>query len=112
MDRIQRDKNSPLCMLEHEMLSKLSVIIGSCDLALEQMKADNTPEPQVERRVTVVREMAWELVAQVREHGCELDRTTRKVLLAELSRKPHRVQGDAGLAVAVDKKVDPLEAPH
>lgn len=108
MDRIKGNGNTPTCLLSHTFLNKLSVIIGSCDIALEQMKIDNTTETQAQRRVIVVRQMAWELVAEVREHGCELDRTSRIVLM-ELSQTQRPVQGHAGLVGAVDAKGNPLE---
>ena len=110
MVRKQESKNAPSCLLSHAALNKLSVIIGSCDLALQQMKASKARQPQTERRVAVVREMAWELVNQMREYGCQLDTATRSRLLTTPNREQTSVESSARLVVAVDKQCDPLKA--
>lgn len=109
MDRKTSNASTPTCLFSHTLLNKLSVIIGSCDIALEQLKTDSTPESQVGRRVTVVREIAWELVDELKDHQCLLDGVTKTALMLELSRH-RRLQGETKLVRAFDEKRDPLKA--
>lgn len=102
MVRKQESKEAPSCLLSHEALNRLSVIIGSCDLALQQMKASKTRQPQAERRVEVVRQMAWELVNQVREYGCQLDTATRSRLLTTPNREQTSMESSAQVDAAGD----------
>lgn len=110
MDRTRGGKNQPKCFLSHVVLNKLSVMIGSCDIALEEMKAGKSAEAQIERRVTVVREMAWDIVKEVREYGCELDQAGRAALLSALRQESRSGQAGTGRIVAVDQKGDPLQS--
>ena len=108
MDRTNGGQNKPKCFLAHNILNKLSVIIGSCEIVLESLKGEKPCEPPVERRVAVVREMAWELVNEVRERGCELDRAARTALLSTLCGEVQST--NAGVIRAIDAEADPSKA--
>jgi hypothetical protein len=87
MNRKEGESSKPKCPLAHLVLNKLSVIIGSCDLALEESSGPEIPASQLEPQLRVVREMAWDVVRELRARGCELDQATKSPMMAELCRK-------------------------
>lgn len=66
----------PVCMLLHELINDMSIIIGNVDLATEKMPAN----PDCAKRLQVIGETARHVVRGLQEHQCELTgllRTTR-----------------------------------
>jgi len=80
-------KYQPRCLLSHEFLNKLSVIIGSCDLLLEEQAESPNLDAQRARRVEVVRDIARQMAGDLKEHTCELDGLTKTLLLRDAGTK-------------------------
>ena len=66
----------PVCMMLHEMISQLLVIIRHCDLATEEVPTDSA----CAKRFRIIGETARRVAQGMHEHQCELTdllRTTR-----------------------------------
>ncbi len=81
MESAKRDSYQPACMMSHEFLNKLSVIIGTCDLLQETADSDS---PCVRRLITI-REIAQHMANQLKQHQCQLDCVTRTMMLSRES---------------------------
>lgn len=57
----------PVCMLAHELLNRLTVIIGNCDLAIER-----AAELAWIKHLYTIRETARCMVVELNRHQCEL----------------------------------------
>lgn len=69
-----------MCSLSHQILNKLSVIIGSCDLLMEDLEESANPDAQTIRRLEMVRDVARELGEEVKERRCVLESEMRIAL--------------------------------
>jgi len=67
----------PVCMLAHEMINRLSVIIGNCDLMNEKAKADS----ECVKRLSAIRDSAQSMVTELNRHQCELQGLLRTTVL-------------------------------
>ena len=67
----------PVCMLVHEMISRLSVIIGNCDLVEKKISADS----ECSRRLFAIRESAHVMAEELNRHQCELNSLMRTVVI-------------------------------
>ncbi len=66
----------PVCILAHELINKLSTIIGNCELVSERAPAD----PECVKRLSIIEETARGMAAELNKRQCELTvllRTTR-----------------------------------
>lgn len=57
----------PVCMLAHELLNRLTVIIGNCDLAIEK-----AADLEWVRHLSTIRESARCMVVELNRHQSEL----------------------------------------
>ena len=80
-------KHQPRCLLSHEFLNKLSVIIGSCELLLEDQGESPNLDAQTARRVGVIRDIARQMAGDLKERACELDGLTKTLLWREAGTK-------------------------
>jgi hypothetical protein len=62
--------NKPICLLSHELLNKLSVIVGHCDL----VKPSESPE-KVCAHVTEIRIAAQSMAKYLQQTQCAVART-------------------------------------
>jgi light-regulated signal transduction histidine kinase (bacteriophytochrome) len=70
-------KHQPACLLSHDLLNKLSAIIGFCDLLME--KAEEKGEDQeCVRQLGTVNDLARSAVKTLLEHQCELSVVIRR----------------------------------
>ena len=67
----------PVCLLAHEMINRLSVIIGNCDLAESKLPADS----EYSKRLFAIRENARTMVAELNRHQCELQGLLRTTVV-------------------------------
>jgi len=67
----------PVCMLAHEMINRLSVIVGNCDLMGTKIPADS----ECAKRLSAIRESARIMAAELNRHQCELNGLMRTTLL-------------------------------
>ncbi len=69
----------PICMLAHECMNKLSVIIGHCDLA-----GETTPgESDYLERIATIRDTANAMADAMSGHQCELSELLQFVPVEE-----------------------------
>lgn len=68
MEKSARECNRPLCMLAHDLINKLSVIIGSCDLLTDPGRLDL----QGEKHVQLIRATAKSMAERLSHEQCHL----------------------------------------
>ncbi len=63
----------PLCLLSHDLINQLAVIIGNCDLVSKE-----APEgSERARRLSLIREVAKKMAKQLHQHECNVDARIR-----------------------------------
>jgi hypothetical protein len=67
----------PVCMLAHEMINRLSVIVGNCDLMGTKISADS----ECAKRLSAIRESACVMAAELNRHQCELQGLMRTTVM-------------------------------
>jgi hypothetical protein len=68
------ERHAPACMLAHQMINKVSAIIGHCDLFLEKTEP-GTPHAN---RISVIREIAQTAVKELVEHQQQVEAETQR----------------------------------
>ena len=63
------EKHQHACLLAHDVVNKLSAIIGFCDLLVENAEQ---PDTECATRLTSIRELAKSAAKQLIDHQCEL----------------------------------------
>jgi hypothetical protein len=105
-------KHRPSCLLSHDIINKLSVIVGNCDLMLEFEAGSELHDAALRRRVEVIRGTAAELAKNVTRHACNLDTVTRTILLRDSATESVENSGEKSSRVEVrevDGQIDPLK---
>ena len=64
--RLRGEKYEAHCMLAHDMINRFAVIVGYCDLLLEQPPSD----PMVSRRLLLMREIAKSAAGELVQREC------------------------------------------
>jgi hypothetical protein len=67
------EEHHATCSLSHRFINSLTVIVGSCDILREKAEHSEEADPQCLRRLALIREVAMELVSEVKGHACQLD---------------------------------------
>jgi len=67
----------PDCLLAHDLINKLTTIVGACELL--QDKAEDDPECM--RRLLTIQETAKSIAKDLQEHQCHLEDAVRKQLI-------------------------------
>lgn len=70
MRELDREKYRPECPLAHELINKLSVIVGHCDLLVEQV-TERTPAFD---RALLIRNLAKSVAEELGQLECDLIR--------------------------------------
>jgi hypothetical protein len=65
---IDGEKYQPNCMLAHDLVNRFAVIVGYCDLLLEEVSED----PKRSRRLLVMRDVARSAAEKLVDDGCRL----------------------------------------
>lgn len=68
------ERHQPVCMVAHDLVNKLSAIVGHCDLLIEITERD----PEYARRLTLIRDIAKAAAEELAEHQRKLAAETRK----------------------------------
>ena len=63
----------PVCMLAHDMLNKLSVIVGLCEL----VSAEAEPGTECAARLATIQDTAKSLAQEVIKSECQMSRVIR-----------------------------------
>ena len=83
VEDVDLGKYQPSCMLAHELINKMAVIIGYCDLMDDQAPTDSN----YRKRLGIIRGLANNMVVELRRHQCNI----RKIA-EEATKKPPTVQ--------------------
>ena len=68
------ERHQPVCMVAHDLVNKLSAIVGHCDLLIEIMGRD----VEYAGRLTLIRDIAKAAAEELTEHQRKLAAETRK----------------------------------
>jgi hypothetical protein len=79
------------CLLCHDLINKLSVVIGSCEIVRERTDSPAGFDSECSRRLEVVLHIAKTMADGLREHVCELDALT-KLEMMTAHPKPFQVK--------------------
>ncbi|HUA15387.1 MAG TPA: hypothetical protein VMG31_08810 [Verrucomicrobiae bacterium] len=71
----------PSCMLAHDLINRLSIIVGYCDLLAEESK--EKAEPACRERIHLIREVAQAAAAELGKHQCKLESIMRESVTAQ-----------------------------
>ena len=66
-------KHQPACLLAHDLVNKLTAIIGYCDLLIE--KAEE--ETECAKRLRLIHNLAKSAAKELAEHQCQLSSVVR-----------------------------------
>ena len=79
VDKPDLGKYQPSCNLAHGLVNKLSVIVGYCDLAKDDVPEDSKCRKHMEAIRSIAKNMAEELL----RHQCDLE-----VIMRDARKKP------------------------
>lgn len=60
----------PGCMLAHDLINRLAVIVGYCDLLVDE---DESTDAKQHKRLTAMRDIAVSTVEELRTHRCKFE---------------------------------------
>ncbi len=69
----------PVCLLAHEMIKRLTEVIGNCDLVRTKIRVDS----ESSKRLFAIREIACCMVVELNRHQCELNGQMRTTVMAK-----------------------------
>jgi hypothetical protein len=73
MGKSNRECYQPACFFAHHLINKLSTIVGSSDLASQQMESSNEPA----KHLALIRDTAKDMAGELVEHQCQLSEAVR-----------------------------------
>jgi len=73
MEKSNRESYQPTCLFAHHLINKLSTIVGSCDLASEQVE----PGTEYAKHLALIRDTAKEIATGLIVHQGQLTETVR-----------------------------------
>ena len=73
MGKSNRECYQPACLFAHHLINKLSTIVGSCDLASQQMEPSN----EAAKHLALIRDTAKDMARELVEHQCQLTEAVR-----------------------------------
>jgi len=76
----KRGPSQPKCFLSHDLINKLSVIVGSCEILREET-ADGQFDSGCAHRLDVIQQIAKAMADALQEHECELDALSKVQLM-------------------------------
>ena len=74
MEKSNRESYQPTCLFAHHLINKLSTIVGSCDLASEQVE----PGTEYAKQLALIRDIAKEIARELIVHQRQLPEASRK----------------------------------
>ena len=74
MEKSNRESYQPTCLFAHHLINKLSTIVGSCDLASEQVE----PGTEYAKHLALIRDTAKEMARELVVHQCQLTEAGRE----------------------------------
>lgn len=85
MEKSERDCHRPLCMLAHDLVNKLSVIIGCCDLFTDLGR----PDPVGEKQIQLIRDTAKSMAERLSHEQCHLVSLAQSVAIRKEPNPAH-----------------------
>jgi signal transduction histidine kinase len=70
----KRQRHLPICFVAHDIINKLSVIVGHADLLLEKTEKDT----DYAKRLTLIRDIAEQSANELKQHQRDLAAQIRK----------------------------------
>jgi hypothetical protein len=67
----------PGCLLAHDLLNKLTTILGACELLKDKAESD----PECMRRLLTIKDTAKSIATDLQQHQCHLEDAVRKQLM-------------------------------
>ncbi len=77
MERLDLSNFQPSCFLAHDLVNKLSVIVGYCDL----MKETAATDPDCAKRLLIVSDLAKRMARELQDHQCQVELAMEKGLV-------------------------------
>ena len=74
MEKSNRECYQPACHFAHHLIDKLSLIVGSCDLASDQTE----PGTEYAKHLALIRDTAKEIARELIVHQRQLPEASRK----------------------------------
>lgn len=68
MSESKRECHHPVCILAHELVNNLSVIVGYCDLSQDASQSEH----QRDKYLAQIRETAKSMATKLLRHQCQL----------------------------------------
>jgi|GraSoiStandDraft_47_1057283.scaffolds.fasta_scaffold420467_1 hypothetical protein len=81
VDKPDLGKYQPSCLLAHELVNKLSVVVGYCDLLRDHVPDDSPGQVQLRK----IREMAKTMAEELNAHQCSIETLTREAIKKTLA---------------------------
>ena len=75
MKKAKSGTNQPACIFTHELINRLSVIVGNCDLLKEDLPEDS----QGAKRLCLMKDVAKSIAEDLQKHQTSLDATVPTV---------------------------------
>ncbi len=72
------EKNQPACFLAHDLVNKLSAIVGFCQLLMEKAEQQDSERMN---RLSVIHDLARSAAKHLTEYQCELSAVLRAAKL-------------------------------
>jgi len=69
-----KKRRQSLYRLSHDLINKMSVIVGNCDLLIEKHEVGD----ELTRRITLIRDSAERAAKELAEYQSSVSRTLRK----------------------------------
>lgn len=73
MEKRNLGKHQPSCILAHDLINKLTVIVGRCDLLKERAPEDS----ECLKHLALIRDAAKAMAEELNQHQCRLDAMMR-----------------------------------
>lgn len=64
----------PSCLLAHDLLNKLTVVLGNCELLKEEAPEDSA----CLKRLLLIRDVAASMAEDLKKHQCQLEAVMRR----------------------------------
>lgn len=93
MEVAARDKHQPTCIMSHNFINKLTVIIGSCQLLQEKVQRAGQVDSEFLHRLAVIQDIAKRMAEDLNEHQCELDSIAKMEIFAMQSQALKVIDG-------------------
>lgn len=76
MDKADLGKYHPSCFLAHDLINRLSIVVGYCDLLGDEMLESIVRQ----KHLHYIRESAKAMAEDLKRHQCQIDTTVRETV--------------------------------